>query len=390
MSVTLSEIARRAGCSTATVSRALNDTACVNGQTRTRILAAADALGDRFGGVPASAAARRPGRPRGSLGKSDAVDIVLFRRETADLLVQSRTGLTMTSAADAVTEHFLEPRYRLITDFHRHIVDGALSILSAHELKAVQQFRRDLADEGFVREINAARRRGVLLLGEPAEDVQAFVARCTRPVVLIDILGVAGRPVVTIDNAGGIASMVRHVTAFGHRDIGFAGNASNPSYRERRSAFHGWMAESGLPVRPEWEYDGPGHVREVARGTQGMLARKRRPTAVVCCSDWVAMGVVQAAQSLGLRVPHDLSVTGFDDVDAAALVTPPLTTVQVPTHALGAQAARLLLDEALGTWESGAPWGCEVRLRTNLVVRDSTGAPAVTRAAGMQRRKRRT
>ena len=375
MPVTLTEIAHRACCSTATVSRALNGTACVNTRTQARIVAAAAALGDRFL-TPAAGAGgyRRPGRPRGSLRPADTVDVVLFRKEGVEPLVTSNEGVTVAPMTDAVPDHFFTPRYRLSTDFYRHIIEGALSVLSARGLKAVQQLRHDLLAEDFLREFNQARRRGVLLLGEPGDEVRAFVRGCRHPVVLVDILGVTGPQVVTIDNVGGVSAMVRYLVELGHRDLGFVGHAANPSYRERRLGFCGQMAESGLPVRPEWQYDGSSHIEDVARGARGLLARKRRPTALMCCNDWVAMGVERAAQDLGLRVPRDLSIAGFDDVDAAALVTPPLTTVHVPARALGAQAVRMLLDDA-PAWDADVSWGCETRMRTKLVVRASTSAP---------------
>jgi LacI family transcriptional regulator len=375
MATTLSDIAQRAGCSTATVSRALNGTASVHQATYASIVAAARELGDGLPARPGAAArARPPGRPRGSLRKSDTVDIVVFRREGVEPLISSSEGLTVAPLADATPDMLFSARYRLSTDYYRHIIEGAVSMLSAGGMKAVQQLRSDLLDDAFIRELRTARRRGLLLLGEPSADVQTFVNRCECPLVLVDILGVTGRPVVATDNVGGIRAMVRHLVDLGHRAIGFAGHAANPSYGERRLSFNGQMLEAGLTVRSEWQYDGSSHIEDVARGSRAVLARRHRPTAVVCCSDWVAMGVVQAARELGLDVPRDVSVSGFDDVDAAALITPPLTTVQAPMYALGAQAVRLLLGDMLGR-EGGAPWGYEVRLRTNLVVRGTTAAP---------------
>lgn len=379
MSVKLTDIAQRAGCSAATVSRALNGTACVSRRTHARILKAAGELGDRLAVVArAHDGPRHAGRPRGSLRKSDTVDIVLFRRESLEPLFPSGAGVMLAPATEAVPDHFFAPRFRLSTDFYRHIIEGALSVLSLDGLKAIQQVRRDLLEEPFLRDLRNARRRGVLLLGEADESVQMFVARCQRPVVLVDILGASKCPVVSIDNAGGIADMTRHLIDLGHRAIGFAGNAANPSYHERRLGYFGQMLEAGLPVCREWLYDGSTHVEDVARGMLPLLARPTRPTAMMCCSDWVAMGVLRAAQSLNLQVPRDLSVAGFDDVEAAALVTPALTTVHVPMAQLGCVGVRLLLAQEAGL--PGANGGCETRVRTHLVVRQTTAAPAANPA----------
>lgn len=376
MAVTLTDIAERAGCSNATVSRALNRTAAVHRKTYDAILAAARELGDEHAvRVANPGAVRRPGRPRGSLRKSDTVDIVVFRREALHPLIASRDGLKIAPLAAATPDHFFSPGHRLSTDYYRHIIEGAVSVLSLGGMKAVQQMRTDLLAPEFIRDINTSRHRGVLLLGEPSPEVQAFSERCERPLVLVDILGIRGRPVVATDNAGGIGAMVRHLAGLGHRHLGFVGHSANPSYRERGLSFCAHLAEAGLTLRREWLYDGSSEIEDVARGVAGMLARRQRPTALVCCSDWVAMGVLQAARQAGVQVPRDLSVTGFDDVDAASLVVPPLTTVQAPMHALGAQAVRLVLGD-MRDWEAGAPWGCDVRLRTNLVVRGTTAAPA--------------
>ena len=372
MAITLTDIARRAACSEATVSRALNGTACVNRATRARILKAASELGDPF--VASAGGGGHFGRPRGSLRKSDTIDIVLFQPEPIEPLMPSDGGLTVTSMTDVASDVFFAPRLRLSTDFYRHMIDGATAVLAEQQLKAVQQVRRDLLDEGFLRDLNQARHRGVLLLGAPGAAVQSFVRHCERPLVLADILGVSGPPTVMIDNVGGIGDVMRHLLKHGHRAIGFAGDCSNPSYTERYMGFCAHLAQADLPLRKPWVYNGPSHIANVVQGMRVILARGQRPTAVVCCNDYMAMGVIQAAQAARLVVPRDLSVTGFDDVDVAPLVRPPLTTVHVPTRALGAQAVRMLLSEG-HAWKPQSPWGYEVRVKTNLVVRGSTAVP---------------
>ena len=370
MRVTLTDIAHHAGCSPATVSRALNGTAGVDASLRARILAAVKALEDRTGQSSEKAAALR-GRPRGSLRKSDAVDVIVFRRESVEPLTFSDSSLTVAPITDATPNLFFSPRFRLSTDY-RLIIDGIVSVLATTGLKAIQQVRNDLLDKDLLHELRTARHRGVLLLGEPDPQVQTFADECGCPVVLVDILGVAGHPVVAIDNAGGVAQSLRHLLELGHREIGFAGNPANPSLRERFLAYCGGMTEAGLTVRAEWRYGGSGHIRDVADGVRPILSLKHRPTAFLCAGDYYAIGVLEAARSLGLRTPHDLSVIGFDDVDAAALSTPPLTTVRVPKIQLGACAADLLLRSSAGDAVPEIWQHCEVRCRTELAVRAST------------------
>jgi DNA-binding LacI/PurR family transcriptional regulator len=366
MNVTLTDIANHAGCSPATVSRALNGTAGVDARLHARIVAAVKVLES-----PGCGNAPRRGRPRGSLRKSDAVDVIVFRREAVEPLTFSDSGLTVSPITDAEPNVFFSPRFRLATDFYRHIIDGIVSVLATAGLKTIQQVRNDLLEINFLHELRTARHRGVLLLGEPDPQVQTFADTCGCPVVLVDILGVAEHPVVAIDNAGGVAQSLRHLLELGHRDIGFAGTPDNPSLRERFLAYCGGMTEAGLTVRSDWRYGGVGHIRDVADGVRHILGRKRRPSAFLCAGDYYALGVLEAARSLGLRVPQDLSVAGFDDVDAAALSTPPLTTVRVPKIQLGACAADLLLRCGAGDGNPEIWQHCEVRCRTELAVRAS-------------------
>lgn len=378
MSITLADIAQHAGCSPATVSRALNGTADVDPRRLERIREAIKDLERREKEKKSTGeqdlTPPRRGRPRGSLRKSDAVDIILFRREPVEPLILSDQGLTITPITEAVPSSFFSPRFRLTTDFYRHIIEGIVSVLAANTIKIVQQVRRDFLDETFLHELRTARHRGVLLLGEPDPDVTTFVSRCECPVILVDILGIPNLPVVAIDNAGGIQQSLRHLLERGHRDIGFAGLSTNPSLRERRLAFLGGMAEAGLPVVQEWCYDGSGHIQDVAAGVSRIFRRKHRPTAFVCATDYYAMGVMQSAQAAGLRIPQDVSVVGFDDIDAAPLLTPPLTTVRVPKIQLGACAADLLVRNTMGDGLEEAWRHCEVRCRTELAVRASTRA----------------
>lgn len=384
MAATIAEIAKAAGCSPATVSRALNGTANVHDQTAARIRKAAALLAAPDDGRPAR------GRPRGSVRKPDAVDLIVFRRERIEPLSLEEDGLHVASSAVLRPETFFAPHNRLTTDFYRHILEGAVSRLGEHGLKAVQQVRRDLTETRFLSEINTRRCRGVLLLGEPGAEAVGFARQCTRPLVLVDILGVEQRPVVSIDNSGGMASAMRHLLGLGHRAIGFVGPADNPSFRERRLSYFGQMADAGLAVRPDWIHDAePGHnIESVARAMPQFLARPQRPSAIVCCSDCAALGVLRGAQAMGLRVPHDLSVVGFDDIDAAALVTPALTTLRVPTAHLGVCAVDLLLQSESPT--PSGPWhGSIVRCRTELIVRGSTAAPGSGSRARNPRKQRR-
>ena len=382
MNLTIAEIASRAGCSPSTVSRALNGTAGVGPQLRRRILVAARAA-DSGSAPPATP---RRGRPRGSLRRAGTVHIVVFRREEVEPLILSASSLSIEPLTEATTNLFFSPRLRLVTDFYRHVINGMLSVLAANSIKTIQQVRNSLADEAFLCDLHASRPLGLLLLGEPDPQVQTFVDTCGAPAVLVDILGISGPPVVSIDNMKSIALALRHLRELGHRAIGFVGSPENPSFRERFLSFCGGMLQDGLPVRPEWHYRGSGHIRDIAEGLAPLLRAKRRPTAMLCACDHYAIGVYEAARLAGLRIPEDLSVVGFDDIDAAHLTSPPLTTIRVPKVQLGACAADRLLRRVPDSRAPDILRQCEIRCRTERVVRASTGACPAEPPARQSRR----
>ncbi len=383
MSLTVQEIARRVGCSPSTVSRALNGTAGVDTKLRRRILVAARASERDAECSPAP----RRGRPRGSLRRANTVQVIVFRREAVEPLILSASNLSVAPLTEATTNLFFSSRFRLVTDFYRHVINGIVSVLAAEGMKTVQQVRNSLTEEAFLQPFRVSRDCGVLLLGEPDGQVQTFADACACPVVLLDILGVGGHPVVAIDNMGGTAAALRHLLSLGHRDIGFVGNPENPSFRERYFAFCGGMTEAGLPVRSDWHYAGSGHIRDIADGVQPILRSRKRPTAMLCACDHYAIGVFEAARMAGLRIPQELSVIGFDDIDAAPLTAPPLTTLHVQKIELGACAAFLLLSLSGGARNREIWRSSEIRCRTEQVVRESTGPAPYTSPAAVRGRR---
>ena len=369
MSVTLNDIAARVQCSPATVSRAMNGTASVEETLRVRILAAMEELETQANGDKAES---KKGRPRGSVSLSDTIDVVLFRNEGLEPLCYSDQGLKVASITDEDPHAFFSPRLKLSTDFYRSIIDGIIEELYKVGLQMRQQICRDLLDERFINRLNKSRHRGVLLLGSPDKTVKDFIHRCSLPVVLVDILGIPDVPVVAVDNLGGITLALRHLLSLGHKRIGFAGNNDNPGLQIRYLAFCGGMTGAGLVVKQDWCLLAAEHIKDVVKKYTKILSSPNRPSAVICANDCYAIGVMSAAAAAGLSIPKDLSVVGFDDVDVAALLTPPLTTVRVPKTEIGACAADLLLHctgngGLLGLWNH-----CEVRCRTELVVRGST------------------
>jgi len=371
MKVTVTEIARRVGCSPATVSRALNGTGGVEASLRRRIRVAVRAMDQA---APGTNEPRR-GRPRGALGRTGSVQIIVFRPGGFEPLVVSASNLAVGPLTEVSTNLFLSPRFRLAMDFYRHVINGVVSVFSACGIKTIQRECNDLLDPVLLQALGESRLCGILVMGLPDPQVSDFAAACDCPVVLIDILGVENVPVVAIDNSGATTQALTHLIGLGHRRIGFVGSTDNPSFRERYNTFLGGMAAAGLPVHSEWHYGASSHMREIAEGLQPMLRSARRPSALLCACDHYAIGALEAAQLAGLAVPGSLSLVGIDDIEAAALTHPPLTTVRVPMVQLGACAADLLMRMTAGTRERDNLQNCEIRCRTELVIRESTASP---------------
>lgn len=212
------------------------------------------------------------------------------------------------------------------------------------------------------------------------------VARRRRlPIVTVDQVPEEGVPSVNIDDRAGAASAVEHLIELGHRSIGVITVAAGPTECARvpadatsrnyvaRERLDGWrdaLARASLPA--PITISCPTNAREHGRrAVRLLLDAAPETTGVVCLSDELALGVVAELGALGLDVPGDLSVVGFDDSPAAVLLRPALTTVRQPARDKGTFAATLLLDQL-----ENAQVGDAQLLPTELVVRASTGAPA--------------
>ncbi|MFJ2776523.1 MULTISPECIES: LacI family DNA-binding transcriptional regulator [unclassified Kitasatospora] len=178
------------------------------------------------------------------------------------------------------------------------------------------------------------------------------------------------RPTVELDVAGGMRAAVEHLAGLGHRRIGrLRSTHAAYTFRVRQAAFEQAAAGLGLEVVELGVSLNEG--QPAARGAaRRLLERPDRPPAVICDDDVVASGVYQAAAELGLRVPADLSVIGIDNIPVAQLLTPPLTTVDLPGEELGRAGV-----EALAGLLRGDPVAPVPPLTTSLVLRSST-APA--------------
>jgi LacI family transcriptional regulator len=332
MPVTIGDVARQAGVGRGTVSRVLNNRPNVDPATRARVQAVIHELDF----VP-SAAARRL-----SLGRGQTVAVVvpfLARPSTVEHLRGIEAGL-VAAGLDML----------------------AMNVESAARRDAIL---RDIA--------RPERIDGLILVSfAPHEEELTRINATGLPIVLVDAHHRSVPRVVT-DDVGGGRLAARHLLELGHRRVGFVGGVPRPGFgfassRLRLRGVEQALREAGLAVRDE-DLGLAEHSRQDARTIAGpILAQPDRPTAIVAASDTQAIGVLEAAAALGLRVPGDVSVIGYDDLELADHVG--LTTIRRPLAQAGEHAVRRLVDLIGG--RDGGPLR-EV-LPVSLVVRRTTGA----------------
>jgi DNA-binding LacI/PurR family transcriptional regulator len=270
-----------------------------------------------------------------------------------------------TSAVAVVAPFFTQPAVieRLRGVSHRlAAAEYQLILLDVERPDQRRDFFRTLAVRGRI--------DGVLSISLAPTDREARrLEREGLPIVLLDRPHPT-LPSITIDDREGGRMAAEHLLALGHREIAFLGDREEnlfgfDSSAHRRAGFEAALAAAGAPVRPEWILRRP-HGRDAARAAAAeLLARDRRPTAVFATSDVQAIGVLEAAQAAGVRVPEGLSVIGFDNVEAAGYTG--LTTVAQPLEELGALGAELLLRTLAGEAVESR------RMPLSIVERGSTG-----------------
>jgi len=183
---------------------------------------------------------------------------------------------------------------------------------------------------------------------------------------------------ILLDYSTGIKAAIRHLADLGHRRIAFlAGPHKLHSAITRENDFRAAMELAGLAVEKKWVIECDHTLKGGVAGFAQLQALSARPTAILCSNDMTAIGVLRAAYMEGLRVPDDVSVIGLDDIDFAEFTLPPLTTIRLSRSDLARSAFEALRQQAE---EPGNPkLQREFLVSTSLVVRESTGAPAVQR-----------
>ncbi|HAI14012.1 MAG TPA: hypothetical protein DCM28_20070 [Phycisphaerales bacterium] len=368
---TLAQVSAKAGCSPATVSRVLNCSGPVSGSVRENVLKAVK----ESGYIPRRTHKTLSSNSQVSIERKnnqhDLFEVVLYRCTPAERLTAESGKLTVGSSRMLTEKLLFSKNFTLTADFYMHIISGVMDELASASKRAMIQTSTDLMSLSLLKAVNQSEIGGVILLGEYPPKLDTFLEKCTKHVVLVDIIHPGIADIVTIDNMAGISLAMDHLIQLGHRKIGYVGAPFNKSYEERWVTWKWKMTGAGLSINNQWVYQGSNKIQDTTKGLQQMLSQTDRPTALVCASDWSAFGALRAAETLQIAIPEQISIIGFDDINAAAMVTPSLTTLHAPLREMGEQAARQILYNNLFN-RSRHGTGVTTRLMPQLVIRNST------------------
>ena len=329
--VSLGDVAKRAGVSPATVSRVLNGTAGVRPEMLERVKQACAELNYMPNGAARALSTRRT--------------------STIGAIVPTIENEGFAKTVSALQRRLNEAQYSLLLASSDY--DPAREL---HEAKLL-----------ISRGIDAI----ALVGGAHDPTLLPLLRQHSIPVVETWTL-LKDEPSVGFDNAEAAHRLTDYLVSLGHKRIGII--AGRTAYNDRAAArvsgVRECLAKFGLDFHAELYLERPYLILEGKNAMQSMLVGKPMPTAVICANDQIAFGALIGAKAMGLSVPGDVSVTGFNDVAWSAHVTPPLTTIQVPAEEIGWATAKYLLDSL-----AGRPTINSVEVPVSLIVRGSTAAP---------------
>lgn len=327
---TIHEVAAAAGVSVATVSKAMNGRYGVSVETSRKVLEVVRELGYESSLVASSMRARQ-------------------------------TGVIGVLVAD------FEP-------FSAEILKGVAAAVhdTRYDLLAYSGSRQR-ESEGWERR-SLTRLSGSLIDGAIMVTPTVVNAPADVSVVAIDPhTGRADLPTVESDNFGGALQAIHHLIQLGHRRIAFlAGRPDLRSSIRREAGYRQGLADAGIPFDPKLVGVGRYEQQTAREPAMALLSLRERPTAIFAANDLSAIATVEVAVEMGLTVPRDLSVIGFDDIPDASRMVPALSTIRQPMHQLGAAAADLLIAIMAGA----TPDATHITFPTRLVRRATTGPPA--------------
>jgi LacI family repressor for deo operon, udp, cdd, tsx, nupC, and nupG len=330
--ISIKDVARLAGVSTATVSRTLANPDKVSAKTRDKVLAVVESSGYVKNNLASSFRTKR------------AHSIVV--------LVPDITNSFFSNIIQGIESEAHKGGYRILLGDMQNDPDNARSY---GELCAQRQ-----AD-------------GVICLGRTipfpyAKDRVSLDPKWPPFVMACEYDDVIPIPGVGIDNRGAAQEAIQYLGSQGHRQIAYLnGPADSPLCKDRLRGYHEGMAELGVADVQNLLYTGDFSLDSGAEAARSILASDELPSAILAANDAMAIGALQVIKKQGLRVPQDISLVGFDDIKFAAYCDPPLTTIHQPRSRIGKLSMQMMLEILNG--REPAPGRTE--LPHKLVIRDS-------------------
>lgn len=333
--VKLEDVARQAGVSTASVSRALNTPDLVSPALRERIARAALDLKWVPNGV--------------------AKALASLRTRTIGVMIPTLSHQNFATLIEALQHDLATARYTLI-----------LCCIDVSDELRLQQARK-LVEQGV---------ECLVLVGE-AQPAGLFELLKSQnvPYVITDTSGRDNtHTCIGFDNYAASVKLTEHLLELGHRNFGMVAHESpgNDRIQQRIAGVQQTLARAGIAIRPQ--HFVRVNSRHIASGRDGMrtilVDTELPPTALICTNDYIATGAMIEAKQLNLQIPQDLSIVGFDDTDMSAHLDPALTTIRVPSRLMGEEIARYIISYL----DNGAA-DCPPPLEAELIIRRSTSAP---------------
>jgi DNA-binding LacI/PurR family transcriptional regulator len=339
--VTMKDVAAAAGVAQSTVSRILNDAPVrisVSDKTRERVHAIASELGYR----PHPFARALRGAPSMLLGA----------------VVRDITDPFFAGAIEALVIEAKERGYSVVLGHARAKADEAVAltaVLEARQCDAIVLLG-DLREEPrLLEDLRNAQIRVVALWHGSRQPGHPF-------------------PTVTVDNRAGIRAAMKHLSTLGHRRIAFVGGASLGDMRDRQAAYLEYSHTVGVVSFDGYVRHVPNTIHDGELALSALLRLPQPPTAILAATDVLAIGLIHAAYELGVAVPEELSIVGFDDIPLAAATVPSLTTVKMPIAEIAAAGIELAVGGA-SRHSDGPQEAPRVVFKPKLIVRRSTAPP---------------
>lgn len=323
--ITIQQVAERAGVSIATISRVINDSGKVKPETRQRVLAAIDELGFEIK------------NPR---------------------YIHTRNKSIIVSFPD------------LRNPFSNEVIEGIRSVASnrGYAVFCMEAMDNFLDYEDIMNNHNYA---GIILSHNISSTEQLEQLSEHFPTVMCSEYSITDKvSFVCINDSRAAQTAADYLASIGRKKIGLVNSSLQNNYaKHRQRGYEASLRANGLPLKQEWVvYVSKVDYHMAVSAITAMLLLEDRPDALFCVSDVFAAAAIKAAQNVGMKIPEDLAVVGFDNIDVSSMVVPALTTVKQPSYQLGQQAC----EELINMIDNNENQPKKIILDTEIIIREST------------------